>query len=171
MMSPVERHHDHFRLLYFGERSNRETIRGSVSTPVAAISFTVFSLGTLAREVDASRWTEPLALVILGLGAAAVLALLCAVYHVILVEWLFVHHEPPTLTELLSAEEQLRAAGTDVPEQTTKLMTASYAIAYQQYLCGNIEGARHRTWALRLILGALACLALAFVLLPAHLAG
>lgn len=48
-------HLEHARQLFLAERSRREAIRGSLSTPVAAISFAVFALGTLSVEVDVGR--------------------------------------------------------------------------------------------------------------------
>jgi hypothetical protein len=169
MKSPAELRHAHFQQAYLSERSRREAIRGSISTPVAAISFAVFAFSTLATEFDLNRWREPSSLMIILLTCSSILTLFGAAYHVVMVEWLFVHHEPPSLAELLGAEEQIRAARPDsLDAQMTDLFTASYAIAYQQYLCGNTVSARSRTWALRLVLVSLILLAIAFLLLPLH---
>ena len=169
MRSPAELRHDHFRQLYFAERSRRESIRGSIGTPVAAISFSVFAFGTLATEFDFARWVAPPSLVIVLLACASMLALLGAAYHVVMVEWLFVYHEPPSLADLLSAEAQVRVDRPDHLEtEMVDLLTGSYAIAYQQYLCGNMISARSRTWALRFVLASLVLLAIAFLFLPAH---
>src|SRR5690606_33904723 len=48
-------HLEHCRQLFLSERSRRETIRGSISTPVAAISFAVFALSNLAVALDKPR--------------------------------------------------------------------------------------------------------------------
>lgn len=172
MKSPVELRHDHLRQLYFSERAKREGIRGSIATPLAAIAFVVFSLGTLATEFDAARWREPASLAIIALGLGSVLALFMAAYHAVMVEWLFVYHEPPGLDDLLAAEDRIRAENPEAAEtQLTELLTAGYAIAYRQYLCGNVVSARARTWSLRYVLLSLLLLALSFALLPLHLAG
>ncbi|WP_142847714.1 hypothetical protein [Telmatospirillum sp. J64-1] len=173
MKSPQDMRYDHFRQLYFEERSRRESIRSSISTPVAAISFAVFALGNLARDFDFARWNEPVALGIIFLAVAATLSLLGAVYQAVMVEWLFLHHETPPLDELLRAEALLRERTGDerLSEQMADLMIASYSIAYEQHLGGNTLSARSRTRALRFVLAALFSLALAFLLLPIHLAG
>lgn len=169
MVSPAELRHAHFQQLYLSERSRREAIRGSISTPVAAISFAVFSLSTLATEFDMSRWREAPSLIIIVLAGGSILAMLGAAYHVIMVEWLFVHHEPPSLTDLLDAEARIQSARPEaVQAQVMDLLTGSYAISYQQYLRGNTVSARRRTWALRLVLASLTLLAVAFLLLPLH---
>ncbi|SKA33345.1 hypothetical protein [Consotaella salsifontis] len=41
---------EHARQLFLSERARRETIRSSLSTPVAAISFAVFSFSSLERD-------------------------------------------------------------------------------------------------------------------------
>ncbi|MEJ7930502.1 hypothetical protein WG922_11010 [Ramlibacter sp. AN1015] len=75
MPKVTDLHLEHARQLFLSERSRRETIRGSISTPVAAISFAVFAFSSLVRELDADRWREPPALAIMVLGAAAIAAL------------------------------------------------------------------------------------------------
>jgi hypothetical protein len=170
MTSPAELRHAHFQKLYFSERSRREAIRSSISTPVAAISFAVFAFSTLATEFDAGRWQNFTSLAIVLAGGGSILALLGAAYHVVMVEWLFVSHEPPGLEDLVDAESRIRELRPDtVDHQVMELLTGSYAIAYQQYLCGNTMSARSRTWALRLVLTSLVLLAFAFLLLPLHL--
>ena len=171
--SPRELRHEHFRQIYMSERSRRESIRSSIGTPVSAISFAVFALGNLLVQFDASRLDEPAAAAIALLAAASVVALLGAVYQVFMVEWLFVHHEPPRLPDLIEAEERTRAAKGEenVAAGMMDLMTASYSIAFEQYLWGNTVSARSRTWALRLVLLSLTFLAAAFLLLPFHLMG
>jgi hypothetical protein len=169
MTSPAELRHAHFQQLYFTERSRREAVRSSIGTPVAAISFAVFAFSTLATEFDLVRWAAPSSVAIIALAAGSIIALLAAAYHVVMVEWLFVYHEPPSLADLLDAEEQIRSANSDAPDrQMMDLLTASYSIAYQQYLCGNMTSARSRTRALRLVLLSLSLLALSFLLLPLH---
>ncbi|MBP2315374.1 hypothetical protein [Azospirillum soli] len=166
--APVELRHEHFRQIYLSERSRRESIRSSIGTPVAAISFSVFALGNLASRFDASRLAEPTSLAIAVAACASVVALLGAVYQVVMVEWLFVHHEPPRLASLVEAERRMRAeCGEEgVALGMVELMTASYSIAFEQYLWGNTVSARSRTWALRLVLLSLMFLAFGFLLLP-----
>lgn len=163
-------HLEHARHMFLAERSRREQIRGSLSTPVAAISFAVFALSTLSVEFDAARWREGPALIILLLGAAAILGLVASAWHVVRSEWLFVYHEPPALEDLV--DDGGAAAGLTADEDRTRgLLTAGYAIAYERYLQENAVSARRRTWALRLILLSLLLQAVAFAILPFHLAG
>jgi hypothetical protein len=169
MPSITPLHLEHARGLFFAERSRREAIRGSLSTPVAAISFAVFALSTLSTAVEPERWQQLSALPIMIMGGGAALALFASAYQVVMSEWLFVYHEPPRLADLLD----------DKPKGTTEedegwirgVLTASYAVAYEQYLSGNAMSAQRRTWALRLILLSLVLQAAAFVILPFHRAG
>ena len=163
-------HLDHTRHLFLAERSRREAIRGSLSTPVAAISFAVFALSTLSVEIDAVRWREGPALAIMLLGAAAIAALFASAWQVVQSEWLFVYHEPPRLEDLLDQDTSPRDEVTE-EDRIRILLAASYAVAYQQYLQGNAVSARRRTWALRLILVSLLLQAVGFAILPFHLAG
>ena len=169
--SSQELRHDYFRQIFLSERSRRESIRSSIGTPVSAISFAVFALGNLAVRFDASRLSEPTAVAIAVLTAISVLALLGAVHQVFMVEWLFVHHEPPRLADLVQAEENLHGikGEEEVAADMMDLMTASYSIAFEQYLWGNTVSARSRTRALRLVLLSLTFLAAGFLLLPFHL--
>ena len=171
--SSRELRHEHFRQIFLSEQSRRESIRSSIGTPVSAISFAVFALGNLAVRFDASRLSEPTAIVIAVLTAISVLALLGAVHQVFMVEWLFVHHKPPRLTDLVQADESLRAGKREeeVVAGILDLMTASYSIAFEQYLWGNTVSARSRTRALRLVMLSLTFLAAGFLLLPFHLKG
>ncbi|WP_119458410.1 hypothetical protein [Rhodospirillaceae bacterium SYSU D60014] len=172
MTSPINARHDLFQRLYFDERTQRDLIRGSIGTPVAAISFSVFAFGTLVTEFDMTQWRQPASIFIIALACGSIAAMFAAIYHVVMVEWLFVYYEPPDLHELLAAEERIRAERPDqVETQLTELMTASYFIGYQQYLCGNTVSARNRTWALRLVMASLLQQAVCFLLLPIHLAG
>ena len=180
MQSAIETRHAHFQRLFLDERSRREAIRSSISTPVAAISFAVFAFSTLATEFDIARWRQPASLAIILLACGSIAALFAAAYQVIMVEWLFVYHEPPDLGDLLDAEAQLSAADRrggpeEDPDraaaQFMALLTASYAVAYEQYLRGNAASARSRTWALRLVIASLMMQAMAFLLLPVHSAG
>lgn len=172
-MAPNELRHEHFRQIYLGERSRRESIRSSIGTPVAAISFSVFALGNLATGVDAARLGEPAGLVIAIAACLAVVAMLGAVHQVFMVEWLFVHHEPPRLPDLLDADARIRVERGDeaAGPGTMDLLTASYAIAFEQFLWGNTVSARSRTRALRLVLLSLVSIALGFLALPFHQAG
>ena len=162
-------HLEHCRQLFLSERSRREAIRGSLSTPVAAISFAVFAFSSLSVEIDPGQWRQGPTLAILALAAAAVLALFASAWQVVMSEWLFVYHEPPRLVDLLKAEGTSDADGED--DRLRPVLTASYAVAYEQYLQGNAVSARRRTWALRLILLSLLLQAVAFAILPFHRAG
>ncbi len=165
MPSDEDIRHHHFAQLYFAERSRREAIRGSIGVPVAAISFAVFSLGNLAVRFQFDRWLDGVGPAIVALAVGAVAALLAATWYAIMVEWLFVYHEPPGIAELMAAERAGAGAS------SRELLTAGYAVAYEQYLCGNALSARNRARALRLVLIALMLLAFAFLLIPVHLAG
>ncbi|MFC4929980.1 hypothetical protein [Massilia sp. GCM10023247] len=162
-------HLDHLQALFLNERSRREGIRGSLSTPVAAISFAVFAFSSLSVEVNPDRWQQTPTLLIFLLGAVAALALFASAWQVLMAEWLFVHHEPPRLVDLLDEVDGRSAL--EEEEHVRALLAASYAVAYEQYLKGNAISARRRTWALRLILLSLLLQALAFVILPFHRAG
>lgn len=162
-------HLDHIQALFHGERSRREGIRGSLSTPVAAISFSVFSFSSLAVEVDPGRWSEPSALAVFLLGAAAMFALFASAWHVLMAEWLFVYHEPPRLVDLL--DDGADRSEAEQEQHVRTVLAASYAVAYEQYLKGNAMSARRRTWALRLILVSLLLQGVAFVVLPFHRMG
>lgn len=94
-------HLEHIQALFLNERSRREGIRGSLSTPVAAISFAVFAFSSLSVEVDPARWRQLPTLLIFLLGAAAAIALFASAWQVLMAEWLFVYHEPPRLIDLL----------------------------------------------------------------------
>lgn len=163
-------HVEHCRQLFFSERSRRETIRGSISTPVAAISFAVFAFSNLVLELDADRWREGTTIAIMALGLAAIAALFASAWHVVMSEWLFVYHEPPRLEDLLG--DQSDAGSAEQAEARLRaILTTSYAVAYEQYLRGNAVSSRHRTWALRLILLSLLLQAVAFAILPFHMGG
>jgi hypothetical protein len=163
-------HLDHAQALFLSERSRREGIRGSLSTPVAAISFAVFAFSSLSVEVDPDRWRQLPTLFIMLLGAASAIALFASAWQVLMAEWLFVYHEPPRLADLL---DDTAATGDKecLEDHVRAVLAASYAVAYEQYLKGNAISARRRTWALRLILLSLLLQALAFVILPFHRAG
>lgn len=166
MTSITPLHLEHARELFFAERTRRESIRSSLSTPVAAISFAVFALSTLSVRVEIDRWAETPTLLIMVMGAGAAGALFASAYQVVMSEWLFVYHEPPRLPDLLA-----RNPMEDEEDQVRGLLAASYAVAYEQYLEGNAISARCRTWALRLILLSLLLQSAAFLILPFHLAG
>jgi hypothetical protein len=176
MRSPAEIRHEHYRELFLDARGNRGRIRGSLATPVAATAFTVFNLGTLAQSFDASRATEAVGVAIGLLATACVTLILAAVYCAVKVEWHFVHFEPPDLPEIVRVEEQIRAAHRDandqpasrdaVSEELQNILTGSYYAGYEAYIIGNAESALYRMWALRLVLLALGCVAVAFLLLP-----
>lgn len=163
-------HLDHTQALFLSERSRREGIRGSLSMPVAAISFAVFAFSSLSVEVNPAHWRQLPTLLILLLGAAAAVALFASAWQVLMAEWLFVYHDPPRLADLFS--DGTAAADDAHQEQYVRAMlAASYAVAYEEYLKGNAISARCRTWALRLILLSLLLQAMAFVILPFHRAG
>lgn len=163
-----DQHLEHTRQMFFAEKSRREAIRGSLSTPVAALSFAVYALGTLSVEIDVARLWHISTLAILCLATCSVAALAASAYQVLLSEWLFVYHEPPRLPDLLVGE----GAHDDGGDQRTRgVLAASYAVAYEELLKGNAISAIRRTWALRLILLALLLQAIAFLLLPFHRGG
>lgn len=162
-------HLDHLQALFLNERSRREGIRGSLSTPVAAMSFAVFAFSSLSVEVNPEHWRQTSTLLILLLGAVAAIALFASAWQVLMAEWLFVYHEPPRLIDLLDDVDDRSPEQEE--EHVRTLLAASYAVAYEQYLKGNAISARRRTWALRLILLSLLLQALAFVILPFHRAG
>jgi hypothetical protein len=176
MRSPIEIKHDHYRELFFDARASRGQVRGSLATPVAATAFTVFNLGTLARSFDASRSTEPVGLALGLLAVAAVVLVIAAIYCAVRVEWHFVHLEPPDLAEIARIEDRIQADQPQledqrdlrpaVSEELQKVLTGAYYVGYEAYIVGNARSARYRMWALRLVLLALACLAVAFLLLP-----
>lgn len=178
MKHPAEIKHEHYRQLFLNARADRSQVRGSLAVPVAPAAFVVFNLGTLAQNFDASRAMEPVGLAIGLLATTAVSALLGAVYCTIRAEWHFVHCEPPDLPEIVRMEEQMRLAHQEcdddrlessVSRQLQTVLTGSYYVGYQAYVVGNLGTARYRMWALRLVLIALACLAVALLLLPFHL--
>lgn len=162
-------HLDYLQALFLNERTRRESIRGSLSTPVASISFAVFAFSSLSVEVDPARWSQPSTLLIFLLAALATLALFASAWQVLMAEWLFVYHEPPRLIDLLDDASGRGAVADD--DHLRALLASSYAVAHEQYLKGNAISARRRTWALRLILLSLLLQALAFVVLPFHRAG
>ena len=162
-------HLDHLQALFLSERSRREQIRGSLSTPVAAISFAVFAFSSLSVEVNPAHWRQAPTILIFFLGVVAAIALLASAWQVLMAEWLFVYHEPPRLVDLL--DDATDRSVEQEEEHVRSLLAASYAVAYEQYLQGNAISARRRTWALRLILVSLLSQALAFVVLPFHRIG
>lgn len=168
MRRVTDHHLEHSRQLFLSERARREAIRGSLSTPVAAISFAVFALSSLSVEIDVAHWREAPTLAMLALAAGAILALVASAWQVVLSEWLFVYHEPPRLPDLLAEEGTPRA---DAEARTRAVLAASYAVAYEQYLQGNAISAKHRTRALRLILVSLLLQAFAFAALPFQAGG
>lgn len=161
-------HLEHVRQVFFAERARREAIRGSLSTPVAAISFAVFALSSLSVEIDVERLEQVSTLAILLLAFCSVAALFASAYQVLLSEWLFVYHEPPRLPDLLAGEGAQEGAD---EAAARSVLAASYALAYEEQLKGNAISAIRRTWALRLILLALLLQAIAFVILPFHRGG
>jgi hypothetical protein len=163
-------HLDHTQSLFLSERSRRESIRDSLSMPVAGISFAVFAFSSLSVEVNPDRWRQLPTFFILLLGAAAAIALFASAWQVLMAEWLFVYHDPPRLSDLF---DHAATPGDDAHQENyaRAVLAASYAVAYEQYLKGNAISARCRTWALRLILLSLLLQALAFAVLPFHRAG
>jgi len=162
-------HLDYLQALFLNERTRRESIRGSLSTPVAAISFAVFAISSLSVEVNPAHWRQPSTILIFVLAVLATIALFASAWQVLMAEWLFVYHEPPRLVDLLDNESERGAAQGD--DQLCALLASSYAVAHEQYLKGNAISARRRTWALRLILLSLLLQALAFMVLPFHRIG
>lgn len=118
-------------------------------------------------EVDVARWAQPPTLVLMALAGAATATLFVSAYQVVRSEWLFVYHEPPRLTDLLDEDA---TSPVEDEDRVRRLLAASYAVCYEQYLKGNAASSRRRTWALRLILLSLLLQGLAFLILPFHLA-
>ncbi|EQB01180.1 hypothetical protein ACFFV8_00520 [Sphingobium indicum] len=119
-----ELHLEHSRSLFFSERSRREAIRGSLSTPVAVISFAVFALSSLSVKIDVDRWQEGTALAVLALSAMAIMALCASPWQVVLSEWSLVYHDPPRLVDLLDEDSDADDGG----NRTRAVLTASYAV-------------------------------------------
>ena len=170
MAKVTDLHLEHAREMFLAERARREAIRGSLSTPVAAISFAVFALGTLSVEIDVEGLEHGTTVAILLLALCSVAALFASAYQVLLSEWLFVYHEPPRLADFVAGEET-HDQDHDRDAQARSVLAASYAIAYEEQLKGNAISAMRRTWALRLILLALLLQAVAFAILPFHRGG
>lgn len=168
MAKITDLHMEHARQMFFAERSRREAIRGSLSTPVAAISFAVFALGTLSVEIDVERLGDASTLAILLLAVSSVGALFASAYQVLLSEWLFVYYEPPRLVDLM---DEGGSSDDDGDGSARGVLAASYAVAYEELLKGNASSAIRRTWALRLTLMALLMQAIAFLILPFHRGG
>lgn len=187
-MTPSRLRYETYRALFQSERDRREEIRGGVATPVAAMAFSVYALSAMATNFQAARWFEPTALAILVLVGLSILSLLAGAWLIVRVEMDYVYLDPPDLQELVAAEKRLRALarsehqGEDDAEapppdddrivaQLQDLLAAAYDIVYRRYFAGNEMAARDRTRGLRLLVLALVLLALAFGVLPFHLAG
>lgn len=177
MDRPAELRHQLFRDLFFAERQRREQIRGSIGIPLSAIAFAVYAFGTLASNVDLARWQQLPTLALIALALLALGAILAAAVCLIRVEWLMTLHDPPDLAELIAAERQIRnALGGDGAEETAVegqylgLLLGAYDIAYQRHFLGNEASAKHRAWAVRLVVLALVLLFFAYVALPFHTA-
>ena len=81
---------------------------------------------------------------------------------------------PPDLDELLRVQQDAAATTASseaAEEELRKVLLGSFYAGYVALLRGNARSARYRTRSLRLVLLALACVAVAFLLLPLHLAG
>ena len=166
--------HEAIHDMYRTQRERREAIRDSVATPVAALAFSVFNLGTLAVHYDTASWATPVGLVIAVLGAVATLCLVGAAALVIRMEYGFVYYDPPDLEEMVRAENALREEHADERDTLRSMydfLAASYDIIYRQYFTENEQAARDRTRALRLILVALCLFAVSLALLPWQVAG
>ncbi len=180
MKNPTEIKYDHYRQMFLGARANREQIRASIAMPVTAAAFTVFNLGTIVQNFEVSRWQEPVAIAIGLLSIVSVFGILATLYCTVRVEWHFVHVEPPDLPEIVRIERQIREEHPDIDSdhlpstvsaELQNLLTGSYYVGYESYLMGNARSTWYRMWALRLVLLALACVSIAFLLLPFHLGG
>lgn len=171
-----------FRELYFSERTRRESIRGSIGVPAAAVSFALYAFIGLAQRVNLDLLPGHLptlfmvALALIGIGL-----LIGSVWRLLMSEWLFVYSEPPDLEELVRVEAELRNKCVEegvkddeiadiVERRTRDVLTAGYYVGYQRYVAGNTTSAGHRTWAVRLVFLGLLCLFGAAILLPVHLA-
>ena len=181
--SPEQAHrlrYETFRDLYFAERARRENIRASIGIPAAGLSFALYAFIALSVRLDLATASRHLpSMLMIGLASMAVLTLLGAVWRVLRAEWRFVYSEPPDLEEFLRLETEIHrqtpaASAGDlsrrVDTQTRDLLTAAYYLAYQRYVAGNTQSARHRTWSLRLVFVGILLLFLSALLLPVHLA-
>lgn len=179
MAAPAELRHQLYRDLFFAERTRREQIRGSIAIPVSAIAFSVYAFGTLATNLDLTRWQHPASLALIALALLALGAVLAASVCLIRVEWLMLFHEPPDLDELVDAEEQIRHAlghepgpeGVAVGQHYLGMLTGAYDIAYRRQFVGNEASAKYRAWAVRFVVLALILLFVAHMILPFHKAG
>jgi hypothetical protein len=176
MDRPAEIRHQLCRDLFFAERQRREQIRGSIGIPLSAIAFAVYAFGTLASNVDLTRWQQLPSLALIALALLALSAILAAALCLIRVEWLMTLHDPPDLLELVAAEQQIRqtlGGNAPPPEATVEhhyvgLLVAAYDIAYRRHFVGNEASAKHRAWAVRFVVLALVLLFFAYVALPFH---
>lgn len=174
--------HATFRDLYFAERTRRESIRGSIGVPAAAVSFALYAFIGLSGKVSLALLPGHVPTVVMvGVALLGVVLLFASVWRLLMAEWLFVYSEPPDLEELMRLEATVRqscaADGLDaqatakaVEQGTRDVLTAGYYVGYQRYVAGNTTSAGHRTWAVRLVFLGLLCLFGAAMLLPVHLA-
>jgi hypothetical protein len=157
-----------YRDLYIQERHRRDQIRQSVSTPVAALAFSVFNIGTLSVNYDPGEWNMT-SIIIAALAAASILLLVAAAILIIRVELGVYYYDPPDLKELLSAEQAIKKdSGTDdeIEQKMTRYIIACYDIAYRRYFSANEKAAHDRTNGLHLIILALVSTSLAYLFIP-----
>jgi hypothetical protein len=164
------------RDLYQTQRDRRDAIRGSIATPVAAFAFSIFDLSNLATHYDINNIDSVPGIIIATIAVCIVATLLYAAFLIINVERNFIYIDPPDLEGMLHSEESIRNSTEASDENTTAeqmrdLLTGSYDIIYRQYFAANEHAARDRTLGLRLILCALAAIAVAFLILPFQVGG
>ena len=154
------------RELYQAQRERRESIRGSVATPVAALAFSIFDLSTIASHFRPD--TNPVGIAIVSLVGISVLCLLASAVLIVRMEYGFIYLDPPDTEEMLRAEGIISEhnEGQDVIGPLYDFLAAAYDVVYRRYFAGNEQAARDRTRGLRLILLALGLLAIALLLLP-----
>lgn len=155
--------------LYLCERGRREEIRQSVATPVAALAFSIFNLGNLSTQYDASAWPETVSLVIATLMLASVLILLLASLLIIKVERLIFYYDPPSLKDLTTVEKNIEnkiGKNGNIEEEMQNYISACYDISYRKHFISNERAARDRTRGLHLIVLALMIIAIAYLFLP-----
>ncbi|MYZ46609.1 hypothetical protein [Propylenella binzhouense] len=159
------------RDLYQTQRDRRDAIRSSVATPVAAFAFSIFDLSTLATHYDVDNLGSVPGILIAAIAICSVATLLYAALLIISVERNFIYIDPPDLEGMVDAEASIRRSTEasdedETADQMQDLLAGSYDIIYRRYFAANEQAARDRTLGLRLILCALAAIAVAFLILP-----
>ncbi len=167
-MARKHQHMDLYKDLYLNERYRREQTRQSVSTPVAALAFSVFNLGTLATNFDPDIWGIS-EIVIAILACISIISLIVAAILIIKVEAGIYYYDPPNLEEMMKAEHSLRESSVSDDEFERKMseyLVICYDIAYRRYFHSNEQAAYFRTTGMHLIVIAMVFISLAYLFLP-----